>query len=85
MSFSSMSSPPDLPPISEQMRAFLDKSFQRFPGRWYAHLERFEADIDAQLVSRGLVEREEHFCPILKRQITRYRAPVPAGMEVADM
>lgn len=67
------------------MQAFLDKSFQRFPGRWYAHLERYEADIDSQLVSRGLVEREDYFCPILKRRITRYRAPVPEGMEVADL
>lgn len=48
----------ELPPISPRMQAFLDKSFLRFPGRVYAHLEAFEPEIDAQLVPRGLVIKQ---------------------------
>jgi len=74
----------DLPPISAQMQAFLDKSFNPNPGRWFYHLERFAADIEAQLVTRGLVERGEFESK--GRKLIRYRGTPAAGTpESLDM
>jgi hypothetical protein len=60
-----------LPPISAQMQAFMEKSFTPHPGRWFYHLDQFQADIDSQLLVRGLVEREEVEVKGLK--LHRYR------------
>lgn len=49
---------PELPPISEMMQKLLT-GFQANPGHWFYHIDRFAPDIDAQLVSRGLVIRDE--------------------------
>lgn len=68
---------PSLPPISAQMQAFLDKSFNAYPGRWYYHLDRFAADLDAQLVSRGLIEKGEFESK--GRKLIRYRAKPAKG------
>lgn len=76
--------PPDLPPISPQMEAFLEKSFLAHPGRWFYHLDRFAPDIEAQLVSRGLVERGEFLSK--GRTLIRYRGTPPPGTpESLDM
>lgn len=63
---------PALPSISSQMQAFLDKSFNAYPGRWYYHLERFADELDAQLVSRGLIEKGEFESK--GRKLIRYRS-----------
>jgi hypothetical protein len=49
---------PELPPISEMMQKLL-KGFQAQPGHWFYHIDQFAADVEAQLVSRGLVIRDE--------------------------
>jgi BMFP domain-containing protein YqiC len=72
---------PDLPPISEQMQDFLTKSFQKHPGRPFYHLDAFAADIEAQLVSRGLVIREEFESK--GKTLVRYRGVAPAEVPPA--
>jgi hypothetical protein len=69
----------ELPSISPQMRAFLEKSFQPYPGRWFYHLDRHAEDIEGQLVSRGLVERSEIIDPRTNKILVRYRAPLEPG------
>ena len=76
----------ELPPISPQMRAFLEKSFQPFPGRWFYHLDRHAEAIEGQLVSRGLVERGEVFDSRTNSTRVRYRAPLlPGQPEPVDL
>jgi hypothetical protein len=65
----------DLPPISAQMQDFLTKSFQAYPGRWFYHLDKFAADIETQLVSRGLVIRDEF--PSKGKTLIRYCGAAP--------
>jgi len=76
--------PPPLPAISHQMQAFLDKSFNAFPGRWYYHLDRHADELDAQLVSRGLIEKGEFESK--GRKLIRYRSKpaedAPPSLEV---
>ena len=74
----------NLPPISTQMQDFLTKSFQAYPGRWYFHLDKWAADIEAQLVSRGLVERGEFESK--GRILVRYRGtPPPEAPPAVDL
>ena len=76
----------DLPPISAQMRAFLEKSFQPYPGRWFYHLDRHAEAIEGQLVSRGLVERSEITDSRTNKTLVRYRAPLePDQPEPLDL
>lgn len=62
---------PALPPISAQMQKFMDKTFTPHPGRWFYRCDQFEADIDAQLVARGLVVWEPTMLD--GKQVRRYR------------
>jgi hypothetical protein len=61
----------DLPPISEKMQAFMDKSFRPNPQMWFYKLTRHEPELDSQLLSRGLIEREVEIRN--GQSMTRYR------------
>lgn len=76
--------PEELPPISDQMQAFLEKSFQKYPGRPYVLAPHHAQLVEQQLIPRGLVIKEERI--INKRNTFVYMgAPPPDAPPNLDM